>query len=202
MLGEQQIAEEHRAGLLIEHGHVVVGVRRRMRLDQQLAVAEVELEPVFDELGRRNDARAFERLAEQLFVAGEIALGARRQRARQLGVPDEHRLLAFERDVAEHVVGMHVGVDHVLDRQLGARADGRQKLGPDAWAAARVDDRNAVAADDEARVRGVAGVARREDLVASLMHENARRNFVNGERFLGAGRGARRREKKRLQVTL
>ena len=64
-------------------------------------------------------------VAEQLLVDGEIALGARRQRARQLGVADERRLLAFERDVAEHVVGMHVRVDHVLDRQLGARADGR-----------------------------------------------------------------------------
>ncbi len=121
-------------------------------------------------------------VAEQLLVDGEVALGARRQRARKLRVADERRVLALKRDVAEHVVGMHVGVDDVLDRQLGARPDGRQKLRADPRAAARIDDGDAVAADDESGVRGVAGVARREDLVAPLMDENARGDLghVNG----------------------
>ena len=158
----------------------------------------------------RHDAGAFEGVAEQLLVDGEIALGARRERARQLGVSDECRFFGLEGDVAEHVVGMHVGVDDVLDRQLGARTDGGEQLLADARAAAGVDDGDAIAADDEARVRGVAGVARREDLVAPLMHEDAGRNFVNGDTVLGAAADPlwRPREmpkgipKKPLQATL
>ena len=56
----------------------------------------------------------------------------------------------------------------------------------DARAAAGVDDGDGIVADDEACVRGVAGVARRERLVAALVHEDAGGNFVNGE-----GLGAR-----------
>ena len=61
---------------------------------------------------------------------------------------------------------------------VGARADGGEQLRADARAAARIDDGDAVVADDEARVRDVAGVARREDLVAALVHENAGRDLA------------------------
>jgi len=54
-------------------------------------------------------------LPEQLLVDREIALSASRKRARQLMMAGEGRLLGLEGDVSEHVVGMHVGVDDVLD---------------------------------------------------------------------------------------
>jgi hypothetical protein len=39
-----------------------------MGLDRQLAVAEIELLLVFDEVGRRDEARAVEGVAEQLLL--------------------------------------------------------------------------------------------------------------------------------------
>ena len=124
MLGEQQVAEKERAGLFVEDGEVVVGVRRLLRLEHKRAVAEIELDLVLDEQRRRDDARAGEgRVAEQLLVYREVALGAGGERARQLVMADKDGFLPLERDVAEHVVGMHVRVDDVLDRQLRACAD-------------------------------------------------------------------------------
>ena len=98
-------------------------------------------------------------------------------------MPDEGGLLRLEGDVAEHVVGMHVGVDDILDRQRRARADGGEKTRADARAAAGIDHGDAVAPDDEAGVGDVALVARREQLVASLVHENAGRDFAHNQRL-------------------
>ena len=188
--GEQQVAEEQRAGRLVEDGHVVVGVGGLVRLDDEDTPAEVELELAVDGKRRGHDARAGEgRLAEQLLVDREVAGGARRERALKLVMADEGGALGLERDVAEDVVGMHVRVDDVLDRQLGAAADRVEQLLADARAAARVDDGDGIGADDKSRVRGVAGVARRERLVAALVHEDAGGNFVNGEGFGASGEG-------------
>ncbi len=66
-----------------------------------------------------------------------------------------------------------------------------RRLRADARAAAGIDHGDAVTPDDEARVGDVALVARREQLVASLVHENAGRDLLDGERLGrgGAGRG-------------
>ena len=199
VFGEEQISKEHRARLLVEDGNVVVGMCRCIGLDRQLAVAEIELLLVFDEVGRRDEACAVEGVAEQLLVDREIAFGACCQPARKLGVADEDGLLVLECDVTEDVIGVHVGVDHVLDRQLGARADGGEQGAPNSRAAARINDGDAVAADDEAGIRSVAGVARGEDLVAPLMHEDARRDFAHAERLLGFERSLFQRCKRRRQ---
>ena len=72
-----------------------------------------------------------------------------------------------------------------------------RRLRADARAAAGVDHGDAVAPDDEAGVGDVALVARREQLVASLVHENAGRDLLDGER-LGRGGGSPRRGIERL----
>ena len=58
-----------------------------------------------------------------------------------------------------------------------------RRLRADARAAAGIDHGDAVTPDDEARVGDVALVARREQLVASLVHENAGRDFVHNQRL-------------------
>ncbi len=70
-----------------------------------------------------------------------------------------------------------------LNRQLRARADRLEEALSDARAAAGVDHRDAVAADDEARIGGVALVARGKDLVAALVDENAGRDLLDFERL-------------------
>jgi hypothetical protein len=129
------------------------------------------------------------RLAEQLLVDREVAGGAGRERALQLVMADEGGALGLERGVAEHVVGMHVRVDDVLDRQLGAGADRFEQLLADARAAAGVDDGDRLVADDETGVGGIAGVARVERLVAAFVHEDAGGNFVNSEGLGASGDG-------------
>jgi hypothetical protein len=114
-------------------------------------------------------------------------------------VADENGLLVLECDVTEDVIGVHVGVDYVLDRQLGPRADGGKQSAPNSRAAARINDGDAVAADDEAGIRGIAGVARGEDFVAALMHEDARRDLAHAERLLGFERSLIQRCKRRGQ---
>ena len=53
---------------------------------------------------------------------------------------DEGRIVLLERGVAEHVVGMHVGVDHVADRLVGHGANRGSELAAGDRAAERVDD--------------------------------------------------------------
>ena len=128
----------------------------------------------------QDDLDPLERLvAQHLLVDGEIAVGPRGQPAGQLVVADERRIVLFEGRVAEHVVGMHVGIDHVADRLVGHRANGASELAPRDRAAQRVDHRDRVAADHEARIGHVAAILRRLQLVASLMHEYAGRDLAD-----------------------
>ena len=74
---------------------------------------------------------------------------------------------------------------YLIGSLVRARIAAEQRLA-DARAAAGIDDGDGIVADDEAGVGDVAGVARREQLVAALVHEDAGRDLVNGE-----GLGAR-----------
>ncbi len=114
---------------------------------------------------------------EHPLVDGEIAVGARGKPARQLVVADKGGIVLLEGGVAEHMVGMHVGVDHVADRLVGHGADGFAQLAPHHRASQRVDDGDGLVPDDEAGIGHVAAILRRLHLVAALMHEHARRDL-------------------------
>jgi hypothetical protein len=56
------------------------------------------------------------------------------------------------------MVGMHMRVDHIADRQRRARADGRLQSKARREAAARVDHRHAIAAYDKGAVGDIAQI--------------------------------------------
>ena len=128
------------------------------------------------------------RVAQHLLVDGEIAVGPRGETARQLVVADKGRIVVLERGIAEHMIGMHVGVDHIADRLVGHGADGAPELAPRDRAAERIDDRDGIAAHHETGIGHVAAILRRLHLVASLMHEQAGRDFADLQAFGSFGR--------------
>ena len=77
------------------------------------------------------------------------------------------------------MIRMHVRVDHVTDRLVGDRANRISKLAPGHGAAERIDDRNPIASHDKTRIRHVAAILRRLNLIAALMHEHARGNLAD-----------------------
>ncbi len=99
---------------------------RALRLEHQRSSAEIERGGVLDGDGGEDDFDSLERLiAQHGLVDGEIALGPRGQPARQLVMADIGGIVLLERRIAEHVVGMHVGIDHVADRLVGHGAERR-----------------------------------------------------------------------------
>ena len=92
---------------------------------------------------------------------------------------DEGRIVLLEGGVAEHVVGMHVGVDHVANRLVGHGANRGSELATGNPAAERVDNGDRIGPHHEARIGHVAAVFRRLQLVAALMHEYARRDLAD-----------------------
>jgi hypothetical protein len=67
-------------------------------------------------------------------------------------LPDEARVLGSEGRVAEHVVGMHVRVDHVADRKRGPGSHRSEQPAAGSQATAGVDDRHRLAPDDKADI--------------------------------------------------
>src|SRR5262249_55999533 len=53
----------------------------------------------------------------------EVEWPAHRKRARQIAMADKYCILAGECGIAEHVIRMGMGVDHVTDRLCGDGAD-------------------------------------------------------------------------------
>ena len=92
---------------------------------------------------------------------------------------DKGRIVLLERRVAEHVVGMHVGVDHVADRLVGHGANRGSELAAGHRAAERVDDGDRIGSHHEARIGHVAAILGRLQLVAPLMHEHARGDLAH-----------------------
>ena len=97
-------------------------------------------------------------------------------------MPGEHHTRRLEGQVAEHVVGMIVGVDDEAHRQIGHGADRRQQVLTLAEAAATVDDRHRLPADDEGEVGDAAAVGGREILVGAAMDIEARGHFHDRQR--------------------
>jgi hypothetical protein len=191
-LHEQQVGEPERPGRGVERDEIVVGVRGRLGLEHQPAAAEAELEPVLDQQRRRHRPRALGERPEVLAQSVEVVGAARRERRRQLGVADERRVVLDERRVAEQVVGVDVARDHVADRPAGDLPDRLAQPCPGAQAAAAVDDRDRVGADDEADVGDRALVLGARELMHALMDEDAGRDLRHRQR--PPGRGAPRRQ--------
>ncbi len=140
--------------------------------------------------------------AQHLLVDREIAVGPRGKPARELVMADEGGGVVLEGRVAEHVVGMHVGIDHIADRLVGHGADRARAARAPATALPSVSiTATRIAADDEAGIGHVAAILRRLHLVAALMHENrrarsrspqrCRRRDAGSERHSGAAASVR-----------
>jgi hypothetical protein len=81
------------------------------------------------------------------------------------------------------------------------------KLLADRGAAQGIDHGHRVIANDEARIRHIAAIFRRLHLVATLMHEDTRRDFRDLETFTGmtgkhAQQGRRRERNRAMQEGL
>ena len=113
----------------------------------------------------------------------------RRERARQIFVADESRAGLDEGAIAENVIGMRVGVDDIADRLLRPLAQSGEKGAPFDEAAARVDHRDGVVADDRAEIGDVARIFPRHQGSFALMRIYARRDFLErkGRRRIGGG---------------
>jgi hypothetical protein len=100
-----------------------------LRLEQQRAPAKIEQHCAVDGERRKDDFDALEGVvAEHALVWCEVALDARSKPAGELAIGDERGRILLERSIAEHVVRMHVGVDHVADRLACNATDGVAQL--------------------------------------------------------------------------
>ena len=177
---EQEIAEEQRVARHVGDDEIVVGMGGRLRLEEERAAAEIEGEGLLDAERRQDHLDALEGfVAEHLPASGEIAVGPRGEPARELVMPDKGGIILLEGRIAEYMVGMHMRVDHVFDRLVGYRADGVPELAPGDGATQGVDYRDGLIAHDEARIGHVPAIFRRLQLVAALMHQNARRDLAH-----------------------
>ena len=97
---------------------------------------------------------------------------------------DEHGSAAHECCVAKDVVRMAVRVDDISDRLVGAGADRSQQPLAFANAAAGVDHRHRVVADDEPDIGGRALVLAGHQRDLADMHEYFRRDFAHRQFLL------------------
>ncbi len=162
----------------VGHDQIVVGMGGGLRLQQKRAAAEIERRRLLDGERRQDDLAPCERLlAQHPLVRGEIGFGAGAERAGELVVTGEGRRILLEGGVAEHMVGMHMGVDDVADRLGRCGADRFAQLASHDRAAGCVDHGDGLASHDEAGIGHVAAILRRLKLIAPLMHEHAGRDL-------------------------
>src|ERR671916_3279462 len=101
---------------MIEHGQVVVRVRRRMRLEIDAPIAEIQENDAVDgQVGQHEGGAGECPLTQVAAGALEIRPGTSLEPSGELVVPDEARMLGEESRVAEHMVRMHVRIDDVTD---------------------------------------------------------------------------------------
>ena len=123
--------------------------------------------------------------------SAKIISAALGKSAGQLGMADEIGMVVAKRGGAKDMVGMDVGHDHIADRQLGARADRRAKLGPFAIAPAWVDHRDGIVSDDKTDIGDLVVICRRGVFLHPVMDKDSGRDFSYGQRRGPAARKPR-----------
>ena len=98
---------------------------------------------------------------------------------RQVLVTDKLGSISHERRVAKDMIGVVVRVDDVSDRFVGPGADGCEQLQSLANAAARINDRDGIAADDESGIGNGAIVLACHQGGCAGVHEYAGRDFAH-----------------------
>ena len=93
-------------------------------------------------------------------------------------VSDEGRLIRNEGGIAEDMVGVNVGIDHVADRHAGPLPDSQPEAPAVFQAAAGIDDCDAAFAYDEADIGDRAFIGRRSFLMDALMDKQAGRQLL------------------------
>ena len=157
----------------VHQAEVVVGMRRPMRPQRQHPAAEVEVEPVLHQPGRGQRGAAGGGLAHLAVQHAAVELAALRQGGGQLRMADDLGAAIGEGGRAHDVVGMDMGEDEVADRQRRRRFDGLPQQPAMRQAAARVDHRDRIAADDEAGIGQRVEIVRRGVLIEARQDEDA-----------------------------
>jgi hypothetical protein len=149
---EQQVAQPQRPARPIEDREVGIGVRRRPGTQAQHPPAQVEVLGGRDQSRRDDDRSGFSRFAEITPQRVEVVRAATAHRIGKAGMADEFGTIVGERRIAEDVIRMSMGVDHVAHRNCRNAPDRKPQRPADRIRSARVDDRHAARADDKARL--------------------------------------------------
>ena len=104
---------------------------------------------------------------------------------------DEDRMFRLKRRVAEHVVKMAVGVDHITHRQWRMALERGAQRSAGRETAAGINHRDAFFADDETEVGAIAALWMIDADLATLMDKNAAGNFGQIERRCRVSLGER-----------
>src|ERR1700737_5221424 len=140
MTEEDKIAGEQRAGLLGDHGEIVVAVRRRPRPQDGAPAPEIKFEDSVHQKRRRYQAYLADQFVAHDAAKGiDIELSARGQGSRQILVTNEAGSLSGECGISEDMVRVAVRVYDVSDGLFRAGANGCEQLPAFAWAASGVD---------------------------------------------------------------
>jgi hypothetical protein len=180
---ENEVACEKGLCSRIEHGQVAIRMRRRPSLQFESPSSEIKRQTIGDGQSRRNESHLVDE-----FVANnpakrlEIEFAAHRQGSRKITVADKGRAEPIERRVAEHVIRMHMRIDDIEDRLVGAGADGGKQPLANRQAAAGVDDGHSLVADHEADIGDVAQVRFAHQGDFAGMDEHARRYCLDRQR--------------------
>src|SRR5262249_22981216 len=105
------------------------------------------------------------------------------QGPRQIPMTHEHRAFVLEGRVAEYVVGMHMRVDDIADGLGRMGADRSKQPASLAHAAAGINDRDSVVADDETEIGNGTLVVMGHKLERADMSKHSTRQLRYGERF-------------------
>ena len=137
---------------MIINRQVGIGVARGVCPERNYPVAEVKIQRIGNR-DVRTDNRGFRRVFSQFCgkfrqEEGTVLLHF----LNQVFMADEFRSKLLERDIAQHVVKVNMGIDHVAYRQGGFAFDGLFQGETSGHGAASVNDSNAFVSDYEAYI--------------------------------------------------